>query len=251
MNQNRKFSIWLFYRILNRVLREGRIEMRWQETQPGDRRRPRTGGFLVPAMVTFLAFLCVLPAVLMNASAQVAMGTEPFMLTGFVALGLAAPFFSVCAGKALREKSYVGFALYAALAVFFAAVNTIIALGAISGHQDTKRDARASAIQEAGLRHDNQENLRQEQETLRAVAGYDPPDMVQERLTGLRANPLWKRSAECKEVTRTDSFDLCEQISKEGARLAAAMRLVEIRAELNASWKGREEAAPVPEVKDP
>ena len=86
-------------------------------------------------------------------------------------------------------------------------------------------DSRRGVIESAERRQSRDAWLGSQIETLRGVTQGDIPGVIRGHISKLKSDPLYARSGQCGDVTKTDSGRLCEMIANAQSKLAAAEKI--------------------------
>jgi hypothetical protein len=189
-------------------------------------------------VVRLIGFACVVPSLWLSVDAQVSQGAAAGVLLLAIASVLLTPVSAIAAAKSFERKAFGTAILCGGAFVALICYNYLNALGAASIARDTMRDTRSVAMQAADAREARHLELSNQIKALTQVSQDETPDMIENDIARLQADPVYSRAKKCQPgfVTQDDSKVLCEKIAIAGKRLAAASRVIEIEQERKRIW---------------
>ena len=199
----------------------------------------RWAGVARAMLIVIITLCCIIPSLWLGVDAQLKLGAGGGMIALVVVLVFLAPI-SFLAARALgstgNRMAAVGAVAFGVLLFTFNLVN---AVGSVSVSRATTSDTRGVAITAAQSRDRRNSEIEREASQLQKTSQGDTPDMIRAAVRKLRADPIYTRSRKCEEgfVSKPDSKELCGQIAGHEARLAAAVRIDELRAEQKRFWE--------------
>lgn len=153
------------------------------------------------------------------------MGEDYIWLPVLAILGLAAP---IClwATEGLWHHRYYRLAsISGIIGLAVLAINLLNAIGSAADHRQRRSQPAEDKIRHERLLRDDEADISQQIARLGWVTRGDDIIVIRRSVDLLRADPLFKRSGECADVTRSDSGTFCANYRNEEARLAAAVKI--------------------------
>ena len=201
------------------------------------------------AIIAVVAPSALVPSIAINVAHALNSGGHPAMLALAIMSVVAAP---VCLMALPALRTAKRHDLLAGALILFAlslAFNLTNAIGLAGGTRDSLREDRQAQIAKISRAQQRLQQVKSDLDRHRSMSGDATPEMVDAELLGLRADPIFKRSAECTNVTLPDSKAHCRRIAEALTRKGAAERLAALEAERKeltaelAAWGGLPTAA--------
>lgn len=195
-------------------------------------------------LVVGLGMLCLVPSAAINITVRLEQeaGIGPILVAIF-AVALAA-FALIGADKAWNNRNIGAFFLMLFMFVGLFTFNIFNAIGLSSATRDSVTAPRQTAMETVTRLKTQLSSLSSQRQEFAKVAGNDTPEMINAEIREyqLQNQRIWIRTNHCgtgkRDITRADSARFCGNLAKMKAKLAAAIKVSEIDADIKSVQKG-------------
>ena len=178
-----------------------------------------------------ISLAALTPSIAMNLANAMNGGSQSALLVLAVMSVVTAPLCLLAIPALTNQRRYdllMGAAILFALSLAFNLTN---AAGLVGGARDGMREDAKARMTKVGRAQERLSQVKLDLDRQRSNSGNATPEMAEAELFGLRADPVFKRSAECTSVTLPDSKALCQKIADMLARKSTVEQVQKLETE--------------------